>query len=1118
MKKGLVLMLAISVVLTFLLSNDIAFSFENIKIDASLYDRCKNGQTAEIFVELTNDCVVQALTLNGAVPMTLPELMKTSNLGRKIALQSIVNQQSYVKVKINEIIGVEPCVFIQYLSNGFICQANIAQINQIAGMQDVKRISCLTPKNLHRFVSRSYIKSDKVYSDIKDANGKMVDGSGVLVGVTDTGLDYTHQDFGSQKNPVGDKVVISRDLADGDDDCQEILKKTSHGTACAGIIAGDGPGNEKGIAPKAKLAGYKISYSKFNGRLSNFAVIESFEYLVKDGIQVSNNSYGAIYGSSDCPESKMINNAVLAGCVFIASQGNSGSPGPGFLYPGGDISAPDNAISVGASDETIYSPMIINDSPTKSFKERKIIGNWGATGKKFEKFETPIQVVDCGWGRTEDFDKVDVKGKAALISRGPGEDLKLDFGPAISFKDKCLNASKAGAEVAIIYNNDSGRIGSTYAGGGKDGKNDPNLIPSYELFRADGELLRKELHGDNIIALGVLDNNQEKVTISFTKPENMATVSSFSSIGPTSDLKLKPDVCAPGVNVRSTSPGWTGQKYIDDFTGTSGSGPFVAGCAALMIQARPSWNPLEVKRALMNTATLLKRLDNDRYFQFTAQGMGRVNVYDAIKTDVLIQPPSALIVAETGKINIADIPAEIKDTTKRSTLPDEVSESMLPLKFYNYSTKKDKNYSLSFELNSRHPEQIKIEFTKDTIAIPKAKDSSRPGTEWVGVDIAFPAQIKGLFNDVIIFATDKETGEKLHIGVCIYSGDPVKNTCVSDVEVSKEPFTPNADGNDDMLNIKFTISNGSIIYYSAREYEYSNLAASVNFYAIDYNLQKWVRIFEGNFMELGHYSINWDGKNELGEYALPNGNWHFQMVTTHAYYDRNKGGFVPFSYELTLFKQPIKVENSLALPAPTIFASLKPFEPGIGDNFDLDVYLKNASNVKLVKFKIDLSIAKDVSKYIKCEVGDFFAKNDSHLISNFGYDYDKNILSVVLHRSDEGITGDGLIMKVKFKATDSNYVDIDFSNMKVIVVDPKDPKHKEKSSNAFYNNASVAIQKKSYSRMDFNRDDYVDGKDLEIISSVVGLKRGDKNYNWRCDLNYDGAVDYNDFAIFAKEY
>ena len=98
-------------------------------------------------------------------------------------------------------------------------------------------------------------------------------------------------------------------------------------------------------------------------------------------------------------------------------------------------------------------------------------------------------------------------------------------------------------------------------------------------------------------------------------------LASFSSHGPTFDGRIKPEVAAQGTNV------WAGAAFAPDaygaYNGTSLSTPLVAGSAALLLQAHPTWRPEDVRTALMLTASQAGQPDNDL-------GWGIINVLAAL--------------------------------------------------------------------------------------------------------------------------------------------------------------------------------------------------------------------------------------------------------------------------------------------------------------------------------------------------------------------------------------------------------------------------------------------------------------------------------------------------------
>jgi serine protease AprX len=111
--------------------------------------------------------------------------------------------------------------------------------------------------------------------------------------------------------------------------------------------------------------------------------------------------------------------------------------------------------------------------------------------------------------------------------------------------------------------------------------------------------------GDSVIAVGAVTLGGE--------------ISSFSSNGPTFDGRIKPDICAMGVNDRIASQ--TGG--YGNGSGTSFATPLVAGTCALLLQAHPDWHYGDLYRAITSTAT--KAVNPD-----TVYGYGIIRAYQAL--------------------------------------------------------------------------------------------------------------------------------------------------------------------------------------------------------------------------------------------------------------------------------------------------------------------------------------------------------------------------------------------------------------------------------------------------------------------------------------------------------
>jgi hypothetical protein len=136
------------------------------------------------------------------------------------------------------------------------------------------------------------------------------------------------------------------------------------------------------------------------------------------------------------------------------------------------------------------------------------------------------------------------------------------------------------------------------------------------------------------------------------KEGDRVQIADFSSKGPVNWQEItytKPEICAPGVNIRSS---WlkNGFTVLD---GTSLAAAHVSGAAALLLEAQPELSPLEVKYILQQGAywepawnELGKRPNN-------VYGFGVLDVQEAYKNIAALSPRETLLEdgAEEGIIN-----------------------------------------------------------------------------------------------------------------------------------------------------------------------------------------------------------------------------------------------------------------------------------------------------------------------------------------------------------------------------------------------------------------------------------------------------------------------------------
>lgn len=137
---------------------------------------------------------------------------------------------------------------------------------------------------------------------------------------------------------------------------------------------------------------------------------------------------------------------------------------------------------------------------------------------------------------------------------------------------------------------------------------------------------------DSIISVGAITLNGD--------------IANFSSNGPTSDGRIKPEVVAPGVMVYVAQMVKGNDKAYTMSSGTSFSTPITAGIAALILSAHPYLTPMQVREALMNTAS--NKNDPNNIF-----GWGIVNGYDAVLYHGMVWSNEAEVQVVGSEVNIS---------------------------------------------------------------------------------------------------------------------------------------------------------------------------------------------------------------------------------------------------------------------------------------------------------------------------------------------------------------------------------------------------------------------------------------------------------------------------------
>jgi len=448
-------------------------------------------------------------------------------------------------------------------------------------------------------------------------------GHGVLVAVMDTGIDFDHPDLGGCFGP-GCRVAMGWDFV-GDaynndstsatynpvpmpdaipDDC------AGHGSHVAGIIGANG--TVRGVAPGVTYGAYRVFGCQ--GSTSADIMVAAMERLYKDGAQVLNMSIGSSFQWPQYPTAAASDRLVKKGVVVVTSAGNSGANG---AY---SVSAPgvgDKVIATASFDNTHLNLPVFTVTP-----DNLAVGYSQATAAQPAPLSGSAPLARTGTTATPN-DACNavapapgsLTGKVALIRRG-----------TCGFHEKTVNAMNAGAIGVIIYNNTAGLQNITVAGPV------PITIPAVSITAADGATLNSR------IASGPVTMTWTTQTIS-TPNATANLISSFSSIGISPTLSLKPDIGAPGGSIRSTYPLELG-GYAN-ISGTSMASPHMAGAAALLLEAHPGTRAEDVNAIFQNYAA--PRLWNGNpglgFLEATQkQGAGIVQIADAIQGTVHVAP------------------------------------------------------------------------------------------------------------------------------------------------------------------------------------------------------------------------------------------------------------------------------------------------------------------------------------------------------------------------------------------------------------------------------------------------------------------------------------------------
>ena len=443
-------------------------------------------------------------------------------------------------------------------------------------------------------------------------------GEGKVIAVIDTGVDMTHPAFtgelagtppltpqkvaamtsqlGEGKTGVfvSQKFPFAYDYADGDNDASPAKTPYgSHGTHVAGIAAGNAD-KIVGTAPNTQVIVAKVTRSEDDALLDSalLASLDDMLVLHPDVINLSLGWTAGMDGEADTVYATVYKKLQEAGITVNAASGNAFSTGYGNNSGKGLPYASDPDSSV-MDEPATYSSVVAVASVENALMRNaftvngKDIGYQRARGLNGEKVaffsDLPAgtyEYVDAGFASEEDAAALKAKypdglaGKIALVSRGN-----------MTYQKKVENLYDLKPAGIVVYNNVS--VGSLIA---------MNLttqdMPAAFISQADGQAM--------------LDAPEHTLSIAEGQVLPQSTVyeaSEFSAWGVSPDLRLKPEIAAPGGEVFSSIP----DGAYEQSSGTSMATPQMAGVSTIVLQ-RVQSDPIFASMSARQKADVVQNL------------------------------------------------------------------------------------------------------------------------------------------------------------------------------------------------------------------------------------------------------------------------------------------------------------------------------------------------------------------------------------------------------------------------------------------------------------------------------------------------------------------------------
>lgn len=568
------------------------------------------------------------------------------------------------------------------------CRIPINKIELVSKLEYVLNIedSKLTKQN--DYISRIQSKTDSVYSGYQLPSKYF--GKNVIIGIIDAGFDFTHPNF---YDSTGINYRVSRVWNQNDTSGkkplgftygseyitkQEILTKRTddstaiHGTHVTGLAAGSGYGitnTFKGISSESDICLVSTTFYQ-NNLLDAIKYLINYAKLQNKPISI-NLSLGSQAGPRDGTSifnrtvDSLIEDGNSKGVIITFSAGNEGAA----IIHNNVVLSPINKDSIRFAFIKGYNHKIIPDDLKKYDANNNLsVEIWGDINKelfihtglynlKTNKYENSLNnfvnssksgnLVDTSF--TYKGIKIPIKiinGSINPSTKKPNSKLLIG-----GFEYQVLYNLDTNLVIAIAYYSFDNNINSWITSPSDYGVNSPSFLNYFGnnqiIVNGDNNMtLVDESSGKSVITVGAVSSYLGNNIIS-NQIDTLHKIANFSSLGYTSDGRIKPDIAASGNRVISSLNSWKTfstndknnyQPYYVNFNnkaypyglnqGTSMAAPVVTGVIGLWLEAYPRLASNQIKEIFKN-ATIKDRYTGtnpNKYY-----GYGKIDAYNGLK-------------------------------------------------------------------------------------------------------------------------------------------------------------------------------------------------------------------------------------------------------------------------------------------------------------------------------------------------------------------------------------------------------------------------------------------------------------------------------------------------------